>query len=116
MGDVKARALGRLKAGVMNKTEAKYAAHLEAMRQSGAVLWYRFEAVTLKIADGVRYTPDSLVMMADLSLEVHEVKGYWMDDAKVKIRMASDVFQPFIFKAIFVKPKKDGGGWREDEF
>ena len=43
-------ALGRLKAGVMNATEERYAQLLESLRISGAVLWYKFEGVTLKLA------------------------------------------------------------------
>lgn len=32
-------ALGRLKTGVMNKTEAAYAAHLEQRKHAGEVTW-----------------------------------------------------------------------------
>lgn len=37
------QALGRLKAGQMNKTEAAYAAELQARKIAGEVAWYRFE-------------------------------------------------------------------------
>ena len=57
-------ALGRLKSGQMNKTEAAYAQELEARKNAQELLWYAFEGVTLKLADGCRYTPDFSVLRA----------------------------------------------------
>lgn len=109
------RARGRHKPGVMNSTEAAYAAHLEGQRTLGHVEWFVFEAVTFKLADDCRYTPDFLVMLPGGLLECHEVKGFWQDDAKVKIRCAAAKF-PFRFVAMKKKAKKDGGGWESQEF
>lgn len=94
-------ALGRMKSGQMNRTEAAYATTLEA--------------ATLKLADGCRYTPDFAVLRADGIMEMHEVKGYWTDDARVKVKVAAEKF-PFVFKAVYKQAKKDGGGWRIEEF
>jgi len=55
------------------------------------------------------------VMRCDGVLEMHEVKGYWQDDAKVKIKVASDMY-PMAFIAVYAKPKKAGGGWKYEEF
>ena len=41
-------ALGRMKAGAMNKTEAAYATTLEAAKNAQEIVWYAFEGVTLK--------------------------------------------------------------------
>ena len=109
-------ALGRLKAGVMNKTEAAYAEHLEMLKTTGFVLWYVFEGVTFKLAEGCRYTPDFMVMNTGLGLECHEVKGFWRDDARVKIKLASDKFSPFKFIGVTQKTKKAGGGWGYEVF
>lgn len=109
------QALGRLKTGQMNKTEAAYASHLEALRASGEVAWYRFEGLKLRLADNTFYSPDFAVMLADGSLECHEVKGFWQDDARVKIKVASDQY-PMRFIAVRVRAKKDGGGWSVEEF
>ena len=108
-------ALGRLKSGQMNKTETAYAQELEARKNAKELLWYAFEGVTLKLADGCRYTPDFAVLMADVTIEMHEVKGYWTDDARAKIKVAADKF-PFRFIAVYKRPKKDGGGWKVEEF
>ncbi len=95
----------------MNKTEAAYGAFLEGQKASGRVAWYRFEGMTLKLADDCRYTPDYVVMLATGDIECHEVKGFWRDDARVKIRVASSLY-PFRFVAV----TKTKGGWDVEEF
>jgi hypothetical protein len=99
----------------MNKTEASYGQRLELLKASGEVLWYAFEGVKLRLADNTFYTPDYAVMRSNGELEVHEVKGFWSDDARVKIKVAAALF-PFRFIAIKALPKKAGGGWSVEEF
>lgn len=108
-------ALGRLKTGQMNKTEALYAAHLEQMKRAGEVLWYKFEGVKLRLADNTFYSPDFAVMLANGQMQMHEVKGFWVDDARVKIKVAAELY-PFEFIAVRAKAKKDGGGWAVESF
>lgn len=108
-------ALGRLKTGVMNNTEQAYGAHLELLRQSGYVAWFKFEGVKLRLADNTFYSPDFAVMLTDGQMQMHEVKGFWQDDARVKIKVAADLY-PFEFIAVKAKAKKDGGGWSVEEF
>lgn len=108
-------ALGRLKTGQMNKTEAAYSAHLAARQAAGEILWHRFEAIKLRLADNTFYTADFAVMAADGVIELHEVKGHWADDARVKIKVAADQY-PFRFVAMKVRAKKHGGGWEPEEF
>lgn len=109
------RALGRLPAGVMNRTEEAYAAELEVLRLAGFLSWWKFEAVKLRLADSTFYTPDFAVMLKSGELEMHEVKGFWEDDARVKIKVAASIY-PFPFIAAKPKPKKDGGGWEVERF
>lgn len=108
-------ALGRLKTGQMNKTEAAYAAHLEALRAAGELLWFKFEGLKLRLADNTFYTPDFAVLHHTGLLEVHEVKGHWQDDARAKIKVAADLY-PFRFIAVRARSKKDGGGWDAEVF
>lgn len=104
-------ALGRLKQGEMNKTEAAYANLLETKKRIGEVVWYEFEPMNLRIADKCFYSVDFLVMLSNGQLECHEVKGYWTDDALVKIKAAAAKF-PFRFIAVrLVK-----GNWEIKEF
>lgn len=111
-------ALGRLKTGAMNKTEAEYAKYLEELKISGDVLWYKFEGVKLRLADNTFYSPDFAVMTRNGLIELHEVKGariIFQDDAKAKIKVASDMY-PFVFIACYPVSKKKGGGWEHEVF
>lgn len=107
-------ALGRLPVGAMNKTEAAYSATLELQKRAGDVLWYRFEGVKLRLADNTFLTVDFPVLRNDGLLEMHEVKGYFMDDAKVKIKVAAEMY-PFKFFIVRKLPAKDGGGWSYEQ-
>jgi len=111
----KSFALGRLKTGQMNKTEAAYSEILSMMRHTGEIQWFKFEGVKLRLADNTFYSPDFAVMRKSGEMEMHEVKGFWQDDAKVKIKVASDLY-PFRFVAVKLLPKSKGGGWQEEEF
>jgi hypothetical protein len=109
------QALGRLKVGAMNKTEAAYAATLDQRRAAGEVAWFKFEGLKFRLADNTFYTPDFAVMLSDGILEVHEVKGHWEDDARAKIKIAADLY-PLRFIAVQPLPKKAGGGWKVENF
>lgn len=104
-------ALGRLKSGQMNGTERSYANRLEAMKSLGEILWYSFEGMKFKLATKCFYTPDFMVLNKDGTLEAHEVKGYWQDDARVKIKTAAEKF-PVKFIAVQYKKKE----WLFEEF
>lgn len=95
----RAWAQGRLKTGERNKSEAEYEKYLRQRAVAGEVIWYRFEGLKLRLADNTFYTPDFAVMLADGSLEVHEVKGFWEDDARVKIKVAAEM-HPYEFIAV----------------
>ncbi|WGR90646.1 DUF1064 domain-containing protein (plasmid) [Bradyrhizobium sp. ISRA432] len=98
----------------MNKTEAKYAEHLKSI-EGTVIAWSKFEAVKLRLADNTFYTPDFAVMLLDGTMEMHEVKGFWEDDARVKIKVAASLY-PFRFKALKPIAAKRGGGWEVEEF
>ena len=104
--------------GEMNRLEAQYAERLEGLKHSGAILWWAFDAVKLRLAEKTFYTPDFLVMTRDLEIEVHEVKGsskgkpFVEDDAAVKIKVAANLY-PFRFiMTWFVKSE----GWQVREY
>jgi hypothetical protein len=118
-GRIRFKAGGRRrprKGGVMNKTEAEYAAHLQLRLLAGEVVRYRFEKVRLILAETCTYTPDFEVLMPDGTKEFHEVKGHWEDDALVKIKVAAEQFPEYRFLAIAKLAKKAGGGWSVREF
>ena len=109
------QALGRLKQGEMNGTEAAYEKVLAERKRAGEIVWYAFEAITFVLPGGVRYTPDFIVQLANGELEAHEVKGFWQDDARVKIKLAQGTF-PWRFLAIMGKKKKGVYTWTFEDF
>jgi len=98
-------------ASEMNKTEAAYDAHLWSLR-GRSIVWHKFEAVKLRLADTTFYSPDFAVQTISGQIEMHEVKGFWRDDARVKIKVAAALY-PFRFLAV---TKEKGGGWKVEEF
>lgn len=98
----------------MNKLEAMYAAHLEALRRAGKIVFWRYESVKFRLADRTWYTPDFYVMRADGTLEVHETKGRWEDDARVKTKVTADQFPELTLVA--VQWDKDTKGWKFERF
>lgn len=108
-GAARMQALGRLKTGQMNKTESRYAQRLQLLQGAGKVLWWKFESIKLRLAPDCTITVDFAVMTDAGVLEMHDVKGakgIYFDDAKVKMRVAADMF-PFIFKVVYPKPKSE---------
>ena len=96
---VKARAWKRATkvAGRMNKLEAAYAERLDSFVKMGLISSFKYEAVKLRLADNTFYTPDFMVVGSDGTIAMHETKGYWEDDARVKIKVAAEMFPFFIF-------------------
>lgn len=84
----------------MNGLEAKYAGRLEAQRRAGKILFWRYESLKFRLADRTWYTPDFYIMRADGCVELHETKGVWKDDARVKIKVTAEQFPEFLFVAV----------------
>jgi hypothetical protein len=100
----------RHKPGHMNRLEASYAEHLEMLRGIGAILWWAFEAVKLRLADKCFLTPDFCVMLKDGTLEMRDTKGFMEEDANIKLKVAAQLY-PFGFVVVKKQAKKLGGGW-----
>lgn len=113
-GTQRMQALGRLKDGQMNKSEARFAQHLESEKQAGRILWWSFEGMKFKLAAATFLTPDFAVLAANGHLQMFDVKGaraIYTDDARVKMKVCADKF-PLAFFVAF--PQK-GGGWEIEE-
>jgi hypothetical protein len=116
---MKGRARPRHVPGTMNKTEEAYAAHLTEQVALGNIAAWMFEPIRLRLASNTHYTPDFLVQCNDATMELHEVKacrasGAFLceDDARVKIKVAAELYQMFGFIMAGKLPRKSGGGWR----
>lgn len=108
----------RHKPGVMNGTEKAYAEVLEARKRAGEIVEWWFEAVTFKLAEDTRYTPDFQVLLADQTIEYIDAKGGGPIDPKslVKIKCAAEKFYQFKFVIEQKLAKKLGGKWKRTEY
>lgn len=88
----------------LNKTEAAYLFHLQLKTDGWE--WIGVQNMTFKLADDTRYTPD-MIVISNGQVEAHEVKGFWRDDAKVKIKVAARLF-PWVHFKVAMKTKS---GW-----
>lgn len=121
LGMFKARQYKRHIRGEKNGLEAKYEAEvLIPQRDRGEVVAWHFEAVTLDVivpneAKPARLTPDYLVLMADGTIEMRDVKGFCEEDAKLKVKAASERYPWMRWYLVTKVAKKNGGGWKTEE-
>ena len=112
--------------GERNKTEAAYEAHLDLLHRAGEIDGYKFEGMTIKLADNTRFTPDFVVFAGDGVVELHDTKGTtkktrangekedapWIEeDAKLKLKLTAELW-PFRVFAVF----KTKEGWVKQQF
>lgn len=112
---MKPRAKGNITrrvAGKMNKTEEEYSKVLEAQRLTGEIHHWQFEAMALRLADRTTYTPDFLVIDKNGLISFIEVKGFWHQSGRIKIKVASELHPWFEFKAVKYKKKE----WSYEKF
>ncbi len=84
----------------MNKLEARYAeSYLYPRKLTGEIIDYKFQPLKFRLAKACFYTVDFLVICPD-QMEIHEVKGHWEDDARVKWKTAAEMFPWFRFVAV----------------
>lgn len=93
----------------MNRLEKSWADNLKLQQFGGSVHSFMYEACKLRLADNTYYTPDFRVVTPDGHIEMHEVKGFWEDDARVKFKVASEL-HPYRFVAI----THDKTGWHKE--
>lgn len=103
----------------LNATEASFLSEvLRPLQHSGAILRVDFEPEGLRAGlPGSRsvYWPDFRLQWADGIIDFVEVKGYWLEDARVKIKAVA-ALHPYTFRAVQRKLRKAGGGWSIETF
>lgn len=102
----------RVNTAGQNQTELRYELQVLApMKRAFEIQDYRFEGIKLRLANKTFYTPDYAVFTHE-HVELHEVKGFWQDDARVKIKVAAAQYPWFRFIAVQYKQKR----WVTEEF
>jgi len=75
------------------KLELAYEDHLALRKAAGEILHWGYETHNLRLAQRTFYMPDFSVVLPT-HMEFHEIKGHWEDDARVKIKVAAEMY-PF---------------------
>ena len=96
----------RMAATKMNKTEARFETDVLRLSQlAGELVWYRYEPLKFRLGANLHYTPDFVGVDNTGQVIVWEVKGFWRDDARVKIKAAATAFPWIRFRAVQLKKK-----------
>ncbi len=106
--------------GEMNATEKAYS--IELSRNPSVVRWW-FEPMSLQLSHPVtgqpaRYTPDFMILLSDGTTIMDDVKAKkGFDDAAsgVRIKAAAELYPLWIFRRVWKRPSKSGGGWIVEE-
>ncbi len=105
----------RRKMGEMNALERAFSEVLEGRLKEGSICRWDYEPCALRISwphNGVRgssYTPDFRVILADGEVVFYETKGFMRDDARLKLKVASER-HPYRFCLVTRK----NGKWKEE--
>lgn len=111
------QALGRMPKQKMNRTEEAYAALLDQKKLTGDVIDWKFHPFNVRLGDNTFYEVDFFVLGGDMRLSIHEVKGgYTSEKGGMKIKLCAEVLPYFRMVKASKQSKKDGGGWKIEEF
>ena len=92
-----------------NKWEAEFGRYLQMNLPGTSVMP---QALTFRLARATSYTPDWIVWHGNgRTLEAFEVKGFWRQSGRIKIKMAARLFPQVVFSAV-TRPKGKKGGWQ----
>ena len=97
----------------MNKTEAAF---WNWLKTETTTTHNTAQSITLKLANGVRYTPDFVSVIPSGNgraaiVTAYEVKGFMRDDAAVKLKVAARAYPWIQFNLV----TRDGAGWKIEE-
>jgi hypothetical protein len=106
----------------LNKTEQAFYDYLQGRGAPGVLRTVLPpQSITLRIANGCRYTPDFVVAyhhstdIPSVDLVAYEVKGFMRDDAAVKIKVAATAFPWITFHLVTKLPGGGAAGWAISE-
>jgi len=95
---------------LMNKLETEFYNRTWSATESKRV---HIQAITFKLANGLRYTPDFVwqdICDSRWQIIAYEVKGAWVDgDSFPKLKMAATVFPEITWLLVW----KESGVWKE---
>ena len=105
------QALGRLPKDVMNNTEKAFAAYLAQRQSLGAIVWWKFHPMNVRLAKNTYYEVDFLAMESTGNLVIYETKGtYTTDKGQIKIKLCAEALP--VFKMVKVIKLKGVAGFK----
>lgn len=99
----------RLRQSSKEKNKLEQAVEDRLRQWFGPASKIRFQEITLKLANGLRYTPDFHVTNKEHRDLFFEAKGFMRDDAAAKIKMAARQFDHWVFILIW----REKGQWHQ---
>lgn len=94
-----------------SKLEEAWAQVLTWRQQAGELVRWDYEPVSLKIAEGCRYTPDFLSVTSDGRCVYAEVKGWMREAARVRLHVAAQRYRQWEF---WLVTRDKQGQWHEE--
>ena len=108
-----AAAAAKKRRGVLNGLERDYLARVSTLIALGELRdVLEHESIALRIANGAQFRPDFPVVALDNVLEFHEVKGFWREAARVRIKAAASIYPCFRFFGV----RRIDGAWQYERF
>lgn len=95
--------------GEPNKTEAAYRREILERRTDVAAIY--FEGLTVRMANGHKYTPDWIVVTAAGRIECHEIKGGYALGSEQRAKLAFDQARVEFPWLAWVWARKTSNGW-----
>jgi len=97
----------------MNATETMRARELAALRHAGHIKDFWYECFRFKLAKDATYLPDFVILENDGTLRAEEIKGFWREAARVRVKVFAMLYPSF---RIQVLKRANGGGWDVEDF
>ena len=97
---MKAKALRRDR--FKSNLERDFALHLESRKQSGGILEYRYEPLSIRVGVKTNYKVDFLIVLPSEEILFAEVKGWHKNrrDSITRLRVAADLLPWFHFMLV----------------
>jgi hypothetical protein len=93
-----------------SKLERTYALqYLTPLVHAGQLKDWKYEALKFRLADGSWFTPDFAVVLLNGAHEIHELKGWMREAARVRFLVARELFPSYRWRMI----EKKAGAWTE---
>ncbi len=108
----------------MNKSERAYSQDLDIRKTVGEIVGWWFHAISLKMANGARYTTDFLVQNIDGTVDLVDVKPgkrhkdtgewtFWSEEAaKVRLKVTARLYP---FRVLVAYRCGAKGPWKHEE-